>query len=174
MRIEEEVGSGWKLGGENPFLKAPLKKVSSWLNWIISFFKEIPFKSLEHRARLFFSSPLWESWNWFFENIQKLSHCNLQCLESWINLTKSIQLLRNFQKVPDLFQCPEVSKYCPNWERAKPLSTESGNLILCNDWHDLCSTSSTILLTHEGSKREAYRDFKPSLTLPVGPVPRVV
>ena len=32
----------------------------------------------------------------------------------------------------------------------------------------------SILLTHEGSHREAYRDFQPSLTSSAGPVPRVV
>ena len=31
----------------------------------------------------------------------------------------------------------------------------------------------SILLTHEGSNREAYRDFQPSLTSSAGPVPRV-
>ena len=32
----------------------------------------------------------------------------------------------------------------------------------------------SILLTHEGSYREAYRDFQPSLTSSAGPVTRVV
>ena len=31
----------------------------------------------------------------------------------------------------------------------------------------------SILLTHEGSHREVYRDFQPSLTSSAGPVPRV-
>ena len=32
----------------------------------------------------------------------------------------------------------------------------------------------SILLTHEGLHREAYRDFQPSLTSSAGPVPRVL
>ena len=44
--------------------------------------------------------------------------------------------------------------------------------ILWDSWSGLANFA--ILLTHEGTFREVYRDFQPSLTSSAGPVPKVV